>query len=146
MAVLSVLAHRSFSNLSRYGFLSGAEKPGARICGAFWTSVVWALVKNLFDIYIYNLTSIQAVYGVMSALPIFLMWVYFNWVIIMGGIVLVSVLDKKGEVKDLVEEPYKTVRMTLELYSDDNLNRRLEGLVSKKDLLEVLTEDLEKEE
>ncbi len=34
MAVLSVLAHRSFSNLSRYGFLSGAEKPGARICGA----------------------------------------------------------------------------------------------------------------
>jgi membrane protein len=118
----------------------------AVIRGAFWTSVVWALVKNLFDIYIYNLTSIQAVYGVMSALPIFLMWVYFNWVIIMGGIVLVSVLDKKGEVKDLVEEPYKTVRMTLELYSDDNLNRRLEGLVSKKDLLEVLTEDLEKEE
>lgn len=118
----------------------------AVIRGAFWTSVVWALVKNLFDIYIYNLTSIQAVYGVMSALPIFLMWVYFNWVIIMGGIVLVSVLDKKGEVKDLVEEPYKTVRMTLELYSDDNLNRRLEGLVNKKDLLEVLTEDLEKEE
>lgn len=52
--------------------------------------------QNLFDIYIYNLTSIQAVYGVMSALPIFLMWVYFNWVIIMGGIVLVSVLDKKA--------------------------------------------------
>lgn len=68
----------------------------AVIRGAFWTSVVWALVKNLFDIYIYNLTSIQAVYGVMSALPIFLMWVYFNWVIIMGGIVLVSVLDKKA--------------------------------------------------
>ncbi|MGI6198146.1 MAG: YihY/virulence factor BrkB family protein [Candidatus Cloacimonadaceae bacterium] len=114
--------------------------------GAFWTSVVWALVKNLFDIYIYNLTSIQAVYGVMSALPIFLMWIYFNWVIIMGGIVLVSVLDKKGEVEDLVEEPRKTVRLTLELYSDDNLNRRLEGLVDKKDLLEVLKEDLEKED
>ena len=114
--------------------------------GAFWTSVVWALVKNLFDIYIYNLTSIQAVYGVMSALPIFLTWIYFNWVIIMGGIVLVSVLDSKGEVEDLVEEPHQTVRMTLELYSNDSLNRRLEGLVDKKDLLEVLTQDLEKEE
>lgn len=118
----------------------------AVIQGAFWTSVVWALVKNLFDIYIYNLTSIQAVYGVMSALPIFLMWIYFNWVIIMGGIVLVSVLDSKGEVEDLVEEPHQTVRMTLELYSNDSLNRRLEGLVDKKDLLEVLTQDLEKEE
>lgn len=118
----------------------------AVIRGAFWTSVVWALVKNLFDIYIYNLTSIQAVYGVMSALPIFLMWIYFNWVIIMGGIVLVSVLDSKGEVEDLVKEPHQTVRMTLELYSNDSLNRRLEGLVDKKDLLEVLTQDLEKEE
>lgn len=118
----------------------------AVIQGAFWTSVVWALVKNLFDIYIYNLTSIQAVYGVMSALPIFLMWIYFNWVIIMGGIVLVSVLDSKGEVEDLVKEPHQTVRMTLELYSNDSLNRRLEGLVDKKDLLEVLTQDLEKEE
>jgi len=114
--------------------------------GAFWTSVVWALVKNLFDIYIYNLTSIQAVYGVMAALPIFLTWIYFNWVIIMGGIVLVSVLDSNGELDEMEKEPRRTVRLTVEMYSDNSLNRRLEGLVDKQDLLEVLKEDLEKEE
>lgn len=118
----------------------------AVIRGAFWTSVMWALVKNLFDVYIYNLTSIQAVYGVMSALPIFLMWIYFNWVIIMGGIVLVSVLDSKVQLKEMEKEPVKTVRLTLEMYSDDSLNRRLEALVDKKDLLNILSEDSIEEE
>ncbi len=116
------------------------------IRGAFWTSVMWALVKNLFDVYIYNLTSIQAVYGVMAALPIFLMWIYFNWVIIMGGIVLVSVLDHKVSLQDLKKEPRKMLRLSIEMYSDNNLNRRLEALVDKKDLLNVLSEDLDKEE
>ncbi|HNQ44166.1 MAG TPA: YihY family inner membrane protein [Candidatus Cloacimonadota bacterium] len=63
--------------------------------GVFCTTVIWVLVKSGFDSYIYNLTSYQAVYGVIAALPIFLFWIYVNWVIILGGIVLISVIDSQ---------------------------------------------------
>lgn len=111
--------------------------------GAFWTTVVWVSVKSVFDVYIYNLTSIQAVYGVMAALPIFLTWIYFNWVVILGGIVLVSVLENKDQRGESVRQPRKTVRLTVEMFSDDHLNRRLEALVDKEALLDALAEDKE---
>jgi len=114
--------------------------------GAFWTTMVWVIVKSVFDIYIYNLTSIQAVYGVMSALPIFLMWIYFNWVVVIGGIVLVSVLENKDHKKESIREPRKTVRLTVEMFSNDHLTRRLESLVDKQALLDALAENKEGDE
>jgi len=116
---------------------------GSLFRGAFWTTVVWVMVKSIFDVYIYNLTSIQAVYGVMAALPIFLTWIYFNWVVIIGGIVLVSVLENKDHKGETVRQPRKTVRLTVEMFSNDHLNRRLEALVDKDSLLDVLAEDKE---
>lgn len=104
------------------------------IKGAFWTTVIWVLVKSGFDFYIYNLTSFQAVYGVIAALPIFLFWIYVNWIIILSGIVLISVIDK-GVMEELIQkQPQKIVRITLEMYTDDKLNQRLENYINKKDI------------
>lgn len=114
--------------------------------GAFWTTLVWVMAKSLFDIYIYRLTSIQAVYGVIAALPIFLTWIYVNWVIILGGIVLVSVLENRDFDVEKAYEPQKTVRLTIEMYSNGRLNERFEKLMGKKDLkqlIENIEEDLE---
>lgn len=108
--------------------------------GAFWTTVVWVIIKTFFDQYIYNLTSMQKVYGVMAALPIFLTWIYFNWVVIIGGIVLVSVLESKDNpnLKPLSKE---TLRLTVEMYSDQKLNRKLEGIVSREELINALRDE-----
>lgn len=115
--------------------------------GTFWTTLVWVLAKAFFDFYIYNLTSLQAVYGVMAALPIFLMWIYVNWVIILGGIVLVSVIDSQGSKELIRKEPQKVVRVTMEMFSDQKLNQRLESMMHKNDLkklIEALDEEGDK--
>lgn len=114
--------------------------------GAFWTTVVWVLAKSVFDFYIIRLTNVQAVYGVIAALPVFLMWLYINWVIILGGIVLISVLEHKDVDLAALRAPTNTVRLTLEMYSNDKMNQRLESIVSKKDvkkILDYIEEDLE---
>ncbi|MCB5261935.1 MAG: YihY family inner membrane protein [Candidatus Cloacimonetes bacterium] len=108
------------------------------IKGAFWTTVIWVLVKSGFDYYIYNLTSFQAVYGVIAALPIFLFWIYVNWIIILAGIVLVSVIDKGIREEVIQTQPQKVVRLTLEMYSDSKLNQRLEKFISKNDIKDLV--------
>lgn len=108
------------------------------VLGAFWTTLIWLVVKAGFDFYIYNLTSFQAVYGVIAALPIFLFWIYVNWIIILAGIVLISVIDKGIREEVLHKEPQKVVRLTLEMYSDGKLNQRLENYISKKDIKDLV--------
>lgn len=46
--------------------------------GAFWTALIWMVVKSGFDTYILRMTSYQKFYGTLSALPIFLLWIYVN--------------------------------------------------------------------
>ncbi|MDD4309879.1 MAG: YihY/virulence factor BrkB family protein [Candidatus Cloacimonetes bacterium] len=119
-------------------------KPSSLVRGTFWTTLIWVMIKSLFDVYIYNLTSMQAIYGVMAALPIFLMWIYINWVIILGGVVLVSIIDNMGKKEIAGTTPKQIVRVTLEMYSNNKLNQRLEGLLNKKELKhlsEVVEED-----
>lgn len=106
--------------------------------GAFWTTIVWVLAKSLFDWYIYNLTNMEAIYGVMAVLPIFLMWIYLNWVIILAGVVLVSMIESKGNLSLLDREPQQMVHVTMEMYADKKLANRLEGMLRKKELKEII--------
>lgn len=115
-------------------------KRSSLIKGAFWTTLIWILVKSGFDYYIYNLTSFQAVYGVIAALPIFLFWIFVNWIIILAGIVLVSVIDKEVRQELIQKEPQKVVRITMEMYSDGKLNQRLENYLNKKDIKDFVEE------
>ncbi|MCB5263670.1 MAG: YihY family inner membrane protein [Candidatus Cloacimonadaceae bacterium] len=108
------------------------------IVGTFWTTVIWILIKTFFDYYIYNLTSYQAVYGVLAALPIFLFWIYINWMIILGGIVLVSVIDKDVREEVIQKTPERVVKITLEMFSDSKLNNRLESFINKKDIKDLV--------
>ncbi|HRY84186.1 MAG TPA: YihY family inner membrane protein [Candidatus Cloacimonadota bacterium] len=109
-------------------------KRGSLFRGAFWTTLVWVIAKSGFDWYIYNLTSVQAVYGYIAILPITLMWIYLNWVIIMGGIVLISVIDQKDNLRFVKKTPQKVIRITLEMFTDKKLNNRIEDYLTKTDL------------
>ena len=113
-------------------------KRGALFRGAFWTTVVWTIAKSGFDWYIYNLTNMQAVYGYLAILPITLMWIYINWVIIIGGIVLVSVLDQKGKLTLAKNEPHRVLKLTLEMYSNKRLNKRVEDYIARSNLKELV--------
>ena len=106
--------------------------------GAFWTTVIWVIGKSAFDFYIYNLTNYQALYGVMAVLPIFLLWIYVNWAIILGGMVLVSVIENNKNGGFLTKEPHNAVRITMELFTNQKLNQRLEGIMNKENLKKMV--------
>lgn len=105
--------------------------------------MVWVILKGLFDYYVYNLTNIGAVYGVVKSLPAFLFWIYINWIIVLAGIVLVSIL----EYQELAVEAKKDkhfVRLTLEMYTNKKLDKEFDTIISKEalpDLIEKLKED-----
>lgn len=122
-----------------YMFLPSVRtKQRSLIVGTFWTTVIWILVKSFFDYYIINLTSYQAIYGVLAALPIFLFWIYVNWLIILSGIVMVSVIDKEVRDEVILRAPERVVKITLEMFSDSKLNNRLESYINKKDIKDLV--------
>jgi membrane protein len=51
-------------------------------------------VKQGFGFYLAYIPSYTLVYGTFAAVPIFLLWIYCSWLIILGGAVLVAVLPE----------------------------------------------------
>ncbi len=51
--------------------------------GAAVGAILFELAKHGFGYYVHNLTSYEKVYGALAALPIFFMWTYISWVIVL---------------------------------------------------------------
>ncbi|KAA8733332.1 YihY family inner membrane protein [Acinetobacter qingfengensis] len=52
------------------------------------TGIVFTLIKHLFGFIMSNFTSYQLVYGAFAAVPIFLLWIYTSWVVLLFGVEL----------------------------------------------------------
>jgi len=63
--------------------------------GALVASVLFEVSKKAFAIYLLNFGSYEVIYGALSALPIFLIWIYLSWIIALLGAQVVSVLKHK---------------------------------------------------
>src|SRR5690606_22311853 len=57
----------------------------ALIAGTF-SAVVFELLKNLFGVIMSNFTSYEIVYGAFAAVPIFLLWIFLSWNIVLLGV------------------------------------------------------------
>ena len=66
------------------------------LAGAFIASLLFELTKRFFALYIVNFDSYQIIYGALSSLPIFLIWIYLSWVVALIGAEFVAVLQEKG--------------------------------------------------
>ena len=44
--------------------------------------------KELFALYVTRVPTYQLIYGALSALPVFLLWVYFGWIIVLRNTAL----------------------------------------------------------
>lgn len=51
--------------------------------GAGVGAVLFELAKHGFGYYVHNLTSYEKIYGTLAALPIFLLWTYISWFIVL---------------------------------------------------------------
>lgn len=53
--------------------------------GAVLAAILFELAKNIFTLYITSFPSYQLIYGVLSSVPILLIWIYFSWCIVLFG-------------------------------------------------------------
>lgn len=73
--------------IGMYWFIPKAKVPlkNAAIAGVF-VAVIFELLKYSFGIIMTNFTSYEAIYGAFAALPIFLLWIYLSWNLILIGV------------------------------------------------------------
>lgn len=63
------------------------------VIAAFFAASALDLMKVLFGLYIKNFGTFKLVYGAFASFPIFLLWLYVSWVIVLGGAVLSACLS-----------------------------------------------------
>ncbi|MDH5324164.1 MAG: YihY family inner membrane protein [Gammaproteobacteria bacterium] len=68
------------------------------LIGGAVAAMLFELAKRAFAWYLLQFPTYEIVYGAVSVIPIFLLWLYISWVIALGGAVLVFCLGKAGDV------------------------------------------------
>lgn len=83
-----------------YKVLPNEKIPMKPVMGAaFITAIAWEIAKAGYTWYTLRAVSYSKVYGSFSALPLFLIWIYVAWYIVLGGTALLRALSgprKKG--------------------------------------------------
>jgi membrane protein len=100
----------------------------AAIGGAL-CALAFEIAKQLFAVVVAN-TSYHVVYGTFAAIPLFLLWIYISWLIVLAGAELVHALagfDDRNDLPDSV-----AALAVLELLWR---NHRRGGAVSERELL-----------
>jgi membrane protein len=59
--------------------------PGHALVGGLMAAVLLETLKASFGFYLQQFPSYQLVYGAISAIPIFLIWMYLSWVVVLFG-------------------------------------------------------------
>jgi membrane protein len=60
--------------------------------GAFAAALAFEGVKHVFAVYVRNVSTYELVYGTLSALPVFLIWIYVCWLIVLSGAAVTATL------------------------------------------------------
>ncbi len=55
------------------------------LVGGLLASVLFELAKNGFTFYLTNFPTYRYIYGALSTIPIFMLWVYLSWIVILFG-------------------------------------------------------------
>jgi len=63
------------------------------LAGGLVAGVGLELMNKGFTAYILHFSSYTLVYGAFASLPVFLIWIYFSWLVIVGGAVLAASLS-----------------------------------------------------
>jgi membrane protein len=66
------------------------------LTAAFAAAAVWYTGKNLFIYYIIHNTTYVTLYGSLSVMVIFFLWVYLSWMVFLYGLQLAKFLEERG--------------------------------------------------
>jgi membrane protein len=77
--------------------------PRHALVGGIVAGVMFEIMGRLFALYIAHFPNYTLVYGAFSAIPIFLLWIYFSWLVVMFGGVITATLPDYGRVPRKIE-------------------------------------------
>ncbi|MEE4249607.1 MAG: YihY family inner membrane protein [Alcanivoracaceae bacterium] len=81
------------------------------LIGGFVAAVLFELAKGGFTLFIKLSPSYQVVYGAFAAVPIFLLWIFISWNIVLGGAELVRVMVVFGEYRSELPKLQSLLRL-----------------------------------
>lgn len=76
-------------------------KKRAAFTSAFIASLVWYLSKNAFIFYVIHNKTYTSIYGSISTVLFFLLWIYISWAIFLHGLRFCYLLDKEEEIEKI---------------------------------------------
>lgn len=73
-------------------------KKRAAVVSSFIASLIWYLSKSGFVFYVLHNKTYTSIYGSISTVLFFLLWIYISWAIFLHGLRFCYLLNKKDEV------------------------------------------------
>jgi membrane protein len=67
------------------------------LSGGFLAALAFEGMKHGFAFYITNFPTHKMVYGAFASVPIFLLWIYLSWLVVLGGAVATAVMPEWRE-------------------------------------------------
>ncbi len=67
------------------------------LVGGSFTALLFEAAKQLFGLYVSYFPSYQLIYGAFATVPLFLLWIYLSWMIVLFGAELVCGLSSSAE-------------------------------------------------
>lgn len=111
------------------------------VIGAAISAAVWIIFKSFFNWYISTLTNIELIFGVLGAIPIFLIWIYANWMIMLSGVIIVSILEGRHLNSHSVGTESERIRISIErTLPVSSKRRKIKSQFSRSELKSVLQE------
>jgi membrane protein len=65
---------------------------GHAVAGGVCAGLAFGVMKWLFSFYVHHFPGYTLIYGAFAAFPIFLLWIYLSWSVVLGGAVLTASL------------------------------------------------------
>ena len=70
------------------------------LAGAVFAAVLFEVAKVAFTFYVTTIPTYEKVYGALATIPLFLIWLYFSWnIILLGGTVTATLSSSKWRVR-----------------------------------------------
>lgn len=66
------------------------------VMGGLWAAVIFEVTKSLFTQFVAQ-SNLSLIYGAFAAVPLFLLWIYVSWLIILLGAEFVHALSKRNK-------------------------------------------------
>ncbi len=114
--------------------------------GSAASSIVWIIFKSLFNWYISTLTNTELIFGYFASIPIFFFWIYSNWIIMLCGVIIVSILEGRHQINNTKESDKEVVKITFEkIVNNKNLGGFPKANLNKDDVKNKLKDLLDED-